>query len=266
VNVVKQTEGGKPLIDYIFLDGPQWNLQPNISAARNAQLEEDKYEWFAELQDAFNAIPGGRNAIMNSLDDVPTAKLYHPTGAAGAMVDHWSILQFLLRDKVSCPPKPSTKDLCGHMNPAAMDALFTLVRSKMLANMTLQVKGWVGPVMAQQGIYPPQMHTPTPGAERRAEMARRFNSELALFLLVAEDHMYWMYSWFWAFDSWVPNEKDSDVPSEFFPQAKCALGKPKGPPVRNAATSTYTRKYEHASVFVDLTNRTACTVTFTGAC
>ena len=266
VNVVKQTEGGKPLIDYIFLDGPRWNLQPNISAARNAQLEEDKYEWFAELQDAFNAIPGGRNAIMNSLDDVPTAKLYHPTGAAGAMVDHWSILQFLLRDKVSCPPKPSPKDLCGHMNPAAMDALFTLVRSKMLANMTLQVKGWVGPVMAQQGIYPPQMHTPTPGAERRAEMARRFNSELALFLLVAEDHMYWMYSWFWAFDSWVPNEVDSDVPSEFFPQAKCALGKPKGPPVRNAATSTYTRKYEHASVFVDLTNRTACTVTFTGAC
>ena len=144
LNVVTQTEGGKPLIDYIFLDGPRWNVQPNISAARNAQLEADKYVWFAELQDAFNAVPGGRNAIMNSVDDVPTAKLYQPTGAAGAMVDHWSILQFLLREKVDCPTVPSPSDLCGNMDPVAMDALFTLVRSEMLANMTLQVKGWVG--------------------------------------------------------------------------------------------------------------------------
>ena len=37
------------------------------------------------------------------------------------------------------------------------------------------------------------MHTPTPGAERQQAMAERFNSELALFLLVAEDHMWWLY-------------------------------------------------------------------------
>ena len=97
-------------------------------------------------------------------------------------------------------------------------------------------------------------------------MADRFNSELALFLLVAEDHMWWMYSWFWGFDSFVPGQPDSDVPKDFFPQAKCALGTPKGAPVRKAGTWTYTREYEHASVFVDLTNRTACRVDFTGSC
>ena len=51
-----------------------------------------------------------------------------------------------------------------------------------------------------------------------------------------------------------------------FPQAKCALGLPKGPPARKAGTWTFTREYEHASVFVDLTNRSAGHVHFTGSC
>ena len=97
-------------------------------------------------------------------------------------------------------------------------------------------------------------------------MADRFNSELALFLLVAEDHMWWIYSWFWGFDSFIPGPLDSDVPSDFFPETKCALGAPKGPPIRNPGSWTYTRLYEHASVFVDSNNPTACRVNFTGSC
>ena len=94
----------------------------------------------------------------------------------------------------------------------------------------------------------------------------RFNSELAFFLLVAEDTMFWLYSWFWGFDDWVPGQVDSSVPAGFFPQAKCQLGAPKGKATRKVGTWTYTRQYEHASVFVDLNNRTASSVTFTGAC
>ena len=97
-------------------------------------------------------------------------------------------------------------------------------------------------------------------------MADRFNSELALFLLVAENHMWWLYSWFWSFGSFVPGEPGSDVPDAFFPEAKCALGAPKGAPTRKAGTWTYTREYEHASVLVDLTNRSASRVAFTGSC
>ena len=63
-----------------------------------------------------------------------------------------------------------------------------------------------------------------------------------------------------------PGQPDSDVPAGFFPQAKCALGLPKGPPARKAGTWTFTREYEHASVFVDLTNRSAGHVHFTGSC
>ena len=92
------------------------------------------------------------------------------------------------------------------------------------------------------------------------------HTHLQLFLLVAEDHMYWLYSWFWGFDSWVPDQPDSQIPHEFFPQAKCALGAPAGPPIRAAGTWIYTREYAHASVFVDLNNRTACHVDFKGSC
>ena len=27
-----------------------------------------------------------------------------------------------------------------------------------------------------------------------------------------QDHMWWLYSWFWGFDSFVPGQPDSDVP------------------------------------------------------
>jgi len=270
VSVVNHTLGnGEPVLDYLFLDGPDFQPLPNISAARNARLRADKMAFFAGLQSQFDALPGGpRGAILNGVDDLETAHKFNPTGASGVMVDHWTILQFLITGEPTNVDKCNVKppDVCGDFNLTAMDTLFSLVRSPVLSNMTLQVKGWVGPTISQPGHWPPQLHTPAPGAERRQAMGERFNSELALFLLVAEDHMWWMYSWFWSFDSFVPGQPDSDVPADFFPQAKCALGAPKGSPARKAGTWTYTREYEHASVFVDLTNRTACRVDFTGDC
>jgi hypothetical protein len=269
VNVVNQTlSDGSPILDYLFLDGPDWQPIPNITVQRNARLRAAKMEFFANLQNQFDEVRGGRNMFLNGVDEAETAQLFNPTGASGVMIDHWSILQFLLTGNPANVDKCSVKppQVCGDFNTTAMDALFKLVRSQLLSNMTLQVKGWVGPVISQPGKWPVQMHTPTPGAERQQAMAERFNSELALFLLVAEDYMWWMYSWFWGFDSWVPGQPDSDVPKGFCPQAKCALGAPKGPPSRKAGTWTYSREFAHASVFVDLTNRSASHVTFTGDC
>ena len=99
------------------------------------------------------------------------------------MVDHFTILQFLLTGEPmntdACNVKPPA--VCGDFDVEAMDALFQLVRSKELSNVTVQVKGWVGPIIAQRDKWPPQMHTPADGAEKRAAMAERFNSELAFF-------------------------------------------------------------------------------------
>ena len=65
------------------------------------------------------------------------------------MFDHWSILQFLDRTT-------------GVMNEPMMDSALKLVTSPLVKNFTTQIKGWVGPVIKQQGHYPssyPQPNT-----------------------------------------------------------------------------------------------------------
>ena len=268
VNVVNQTlPSGAPIIDYIYLDGPGWNGAAGINAKRSAQFAADKLQWMHDLQREFDMVPGGRNVILNGVDNVATAQSYRSTGVAGVMLDHWSILQFLLRGAAfGCNAKNDTITKCGKFNATAMDQLFDLARSQTLSNLTLQIKGWVGPVIKQQGHYPPYLQTPSTPVQQQQVAGERFNSELALFLLVAEEHMYWIYSWFWGFDSYVPGQSDSQVPRGFFPQARCQLGPPSAPPKRVANTWTYKREFEFASVFVDLNNRTASRVDFKGRC
>ena len=54
------------------------------------------------------------------------------------------------------------------------------------------------------------------------------------------------------------------MPVTFFPEVKCPLGPPLAGPVRKPGTWIYTRAYTHASVYVDLQNRTAGHVNFKG--
>ena len=46
----------------------------------------------------YGALPGGgRNVILNGCDTMETAVKFNPTGAAGTMLDHRSILQVRIR-------------------------------------------------------------------------------------------------------------------------------------------------------------------------
>ena len=111
VNVVNQSlSNGAPVLDYVFLDGPDWQPLPNISAERNAILSAAKMEFFSNLQNEFDALPGGqRNTILNGVDTVDTAQRFNPTGASGVMIDHWTILQFLLTGKQTCSVSPTKR-------------------------------------------------------------------------------------------------------------------------------------------------------------
>ena len=43
-------------------------------------------EFFADLQNQFDALPGGpRTALVNGVDDVETAQLFSPTGVGGVL-------------------------------------------------------------------------------------------------------------------------------------------------------------------------------------
>ena len=72
------------------------------------------------------------------------------------------------------------------------------------------------------------MHTPGNPAEQQTAAALRFNSELAFFLLVATKYDFWIYSWFWDWDNYVPGSAESTVPTAFYPESKCKVGAPSG--------------------------------------
>ena len=53
------------------------------------------------------------------------------------------------------------------------------------------------------------------------------------------------------------------VPDKFFPELKCPLGKPLGPPQLVPGTDwAYSRRFEYASVDADLSNHKATKVTW----
>lgn len=69
---------------------------------------------------------------------------------------------------------------------------------------------------------------------------------LACFLVGAERHCYFCYTW-----GWLGKYGTFD----WYPEFDKPLGPPKGEAVRNGWT--YQREFEHASVFVDLEQKTA---------
>ena len=57
------------------------------------------------------------------------------------------------------------------------------------------------------------------------------------------------------------------IPDEFYPDARCKLGAPLGLMSRVSPTlPLFRREFEHASVVVNLANRSASAVTFKGGC
>jgi hypothetical protein len=244
--------GHGPVFDYIYVDQIGLNPISGVSAAKNAAILKAKQAAIAALQAAITANGYGQRVILNSCDSVANTAWDRATNVSAAMFDHWSILQFLNR-------------ATGEFDADHMDEAFTMVTNGSFGDLGVQIKGWPGPIVKQRDVYPRTMVSPTTPKEKQQISAARFNSELALFLLVARPQIFWVYSWFWDFDDYIPGLPDSTVPDNFFPEAKCALGTPKGAYVRTPGPSAvYTREFEHASVYVDLANRTASRVEFVG--
>ena len=248
---------GTPIVDYLYLDGDPLATQmfPGINAVRAAEIVDAYYATAGALQRALDERHLGQKVILNGLDEIADAPHHLGSGAAGNMVDHWSILQFIDGET-------------GQFNAAAMQGAFDLIANvHAYGNVTLKIKGWPGPIAEQKDVYPPPPHAQVPATAggKQKLLGELFNSELALFLLVAGEHDYWVYSWFWDWDDYVPGAPQSTVPAEFFPQAKCELGAPLGKLTKTGAL-TYAREFQHAHVHVDLGDRTASSVTFSGKC
>lgn len=253
----------KPYIDGVYVDGcpgehTSFKIPPpaGITPAEWQAYSTALYAMVARLQAALNTKGHNQIAICNGLDD--NYSLEHVSAPskygelAGAMSDHFGVYNFI--NKTSGAWVPAT----------TADLFFNVVRPSLIANKTVQIKGWAGPLIGpRQWIT--ALHTPNTTSEIQTAMSENWNTALALFLLVAEDNMWWGYSWFWGSEDYIPVGPSHTCPDDFYPQLKCALGAPEGPPQRVNSTSSslidddsddgswkYTRKFAHASVHVNL--------------
>ena len=81
---------------------------------------------------------------------------------------------------------------------------------------------------------------------------------MAPFLIVATERVFFGYGWFYNLeDGYIPCPPhiECGMPSEWFPEYSRPLGAPLGPPTTDATKTVWQRRFAHASVSVDLRNR-----------
>ena len=87
---------------------------------------------------------------------------------------------------------------------------------------------------------------------------------MAPYLIVAEKNVFLGYAWFYSVQTgWAPCPDapgTCTAPPQWYPDLQRPLGEPLGPAQRNG--TVWTRSFAHASVYVDLADRTASRVTF----
>lgn len=86
---------------------------------------------------------------------------------------------------------------------------------------------------------------------------------LAPFLIVANEHVFLQYAWFYEMQDGnipCPAGIECGMPSEWYPEFSKPIGAPEGPAVQNGPI--WTREFAHASVYVDVRARAASKVTW----
>ncbi len=170
----------------------------------------------------------GRDALLiynglRSLDPtgLTSGREYLPH-ADGAMVEHFTAFRSQSKESIAA-------DIEAVTAAARMDKIVI-------------VKGWPDPTF--NWTNKEQMRLPS--TKLAAEARKKITFSLACFLIAAQEHCYFSYSWGW-------REHHGSLLD--YPEFQRPLGKPKGPATRRGWT--YTRSYEHASVRLNLAQREA---------
>jgi hypothetical protein len=131
-------------------------------------------------------------------------------------------------------------------NDKAQGGMFP-TRGDAVGGNTFHVAAWAGPV-----------EVPQTADGCRAAAAARLVESLAPFLIVASERVFFGYGWFYNLeDGYIPCPPhiECGMPSEWFPEYSRPLGAPLGPPTTDATKTVWQRRFAHASVSVDLRNR-----------
>lgn len=202
---------------------------------------------------------------------------YHEIGAPETpfnrlfpMEYHWSFMTGALDEMFG---GFSTLNKDGTFNVTKMATSIEAIANMSRQGKTILVRGYPGPCgtpfakinsdIYQIPTWPDSSQPSTPEGLKEASAAL-LDLALAPFLLVVEPNVWFSYSWFYGIATgWTtcPDTPETcTAPVGWYPQFKRPLGKPLGSAVRDG--TVYTRQFEHASVYVDLDNRTASRVTW----
>ena len=94
----------------------------------------------------------------------------------------------------------------------------------------------------------------------RIAAAERVVQSLAPFLIVANERTLLSYAWFYNLeDGYIACKQgfECGMPEHWFPEFRRPLVPPAGPAESDSTRTVWTRTFAHATVFVDLRNRTA---------
>ena len=103
-------------------------------------------------------------------------------------------------------------------------------------------------------------HVPESAEACRQAAADRLVQSLAPFLIVAAENVFFGYGWFYNLeDGYIPCKPSVQcgMPSQWFREYSRPLGVPRGAAQTDVTRTIWTREFAHASVFVDLSNRSA---------
>lgn len=137
--------------------------------------------------------------------------------ASGVMVEHFTAFHSRSKESIAA-------DIEAITGAASMGKIIV-------------VKGWPDPTFNWTNKEKMRI----PSAKLSEEARRKIVFSLACFLIAAQKHCYFSYSWGW-------REQHGSLVD--YPEFRKPLGKPKGQAKKEGWV--YTRSYEHASVWVDL--------------
>ena len=273
-------------MDGVFVDGAGEGPQPlNVSNARWTRIKQGGQEMLAELKANLRALNGGHvvgNPVLgyNSPEGTPAAywnttmgntdggfdemfgsfltMVGYPSGISSA----WDAERMRWSMESIINASTAGKTIVIHSFPGPAGAIIKNAttgkaeplfpvrgKDKTFHGNNFRVAQWAGAVPV-----------PADAQGCREASAARLVESLAPFLIVVNENVFFGYGWFYDLeDGYIPCKEgvECGMPNEWFPEYTRPLGAPLGPAQKDASGMKWTRDFAHASVSVDLTDRTA---------
>ena len=270
----KNEEEIRQLCDGIFVDGSgyfnRYRYQ-NLSNDRYEKLFAGKMQMMENVQNYFTKLNGGDvwgNAAMNVI--------WRGTPYPGGNLTWETDLQYFNGAFTERITGFNADDRDGNWNATFMERMFESIINASTAGHSVVIKSFVGPAVppfvsrGERGnsfvvsSWAGKTQVPNTTEGCRKAMADRINEIIAPFLIVANERVFFSYAWFYSIaDGYIPCKAgvECGMPSEWYPEFTRPLGPPKAAAKRQG--TVWTREFEHASVYVDLADRSASRVQWT---